>query len=206
VLTDGTPIVLRHIRASDGDQLRDAFLQLSPESRYRRFFHSIGRLTDEMVRYLSDVDGVDHVAIVAGLVLPDGHEQGMGVARFVRLKDEPTVAEMAVTVLDEHQGKGLGNLLLLAAARAAHERGIDHFRGEVLRENAPMRALLSTLDAKVIDDDGDSIVFDIALEPLLGPDRESSGAAHLLREAAAAVLRFVERQVGKKMAQTPEEP
>lgn len=200
VLTDGTPIVLRHIRASDGEQLRSAFQQLSPESRYRRFFHSIGRLSDDMIRYLCDVDGKDHVAIVAGKVSPDDlSEEGMGVARFVRLADEPTVAEMAVTVLDDHQGKGLGNILLHAIARAASERGIEHFRGEVLSENAPMRALLATLDAKVIESDGESIVFDVALAPLLGPDRETAGAAQLLREAAAAVLRFVERQVGRKL-------
>ena len=206
-LADGTAVTLRHIRASDADNLRDAFEQLSPESRYRRFFHSIGRLSDDMVRYLCDVDAKDHVAIVAGVISPDLiHEHGLGVARFVRLRDEPTVAEMAVTVLDAYQGKGVGSILLNAIARAASERGIEHFRGEVLTENAPMRALLASIGAKVIEEHGDSIVFDVSLLPLLGPDHETSAAARLLREAATTIVRFVERQLGRRIVSAAEEP
>lgn len=199
VLPDGTTVTLRHIRSSDAGELRDAFEQLSPTSRYRRFFHSIGRLSDDMVRYLVTVDGVDHVAIVAVRPTRDElREEGLGVARFIRLKDDPKAAEMAITVLDAHQGKGLGGLLLRAIARAASERGVERFRGEVLVENAPMRALLTHADAVIVSEEGESIVFDVALAPLLGPDPTAAAAARLLRDAAATVLRFVERQIGRR--------
>src|SRR5262249_51983006 len=107
ILADGLHVTLRHIRPSDAPELRAGFHRLSPESRYRGFFSGVTELSDEMLRYLTEVDGVDHVAIVAVGVSPDlKHEAGYGVARFVRRKDEAHVAEAAITVLDEMQHKG----------------------------------------------------------------------------------------------------
>lgn len=197
MLRDGTKVVLRHIRPSDAPSMRAAWERLSPTSRYRRFFRAIGRLDDDAIRYLCGADGEGHVAIVAGIehLEPDGtvREEGIGVARFVRLEDEPQVAEMAVTIVDDQHGKGLGSMLMRAAAHAASERGIERFRGEVLSENEPMRTLLAGLSVDVVEDHGDSIVFDVPIAPLLGDEHMSSVAARLLREAAATVLRFVER-------------
>jgi hypothetical protein len=76
--------------------------------------------------------------------MDDPEHPGIGVARFVRLDDEPNVAEAAVTVLDAYQGKGLGTTLLRVLTEAARERGVDTFRAYVLGEN---RAVLKMLDA-----------------------------------------------------------
>lgn len=73
---------------------------------------------------------------------------GMGVARYIRLPDEPTAAEAAVTVLDEYQGKGIGTILLRMLAGSAREHGIRSFRGYVLAENAPMMEILHGLGAR----------------------------------------------------------
>jgi len=142
-LKGGETVALRMIRPTDRDALRDAIARLSPESRYRRFLGLMGTPSEETLRYLTEVDGVDHVAIVAtreSLDLKD--EEALGVGRFVRLPDARDVAEAAVTVGDWFQGRGLGMLLLTTLAEAASERGIRKFRGEVLASNAPSQLTL----------------------------------------------------------------
>ena len=74
---------------------------------------------------------------------------GRRVARHVRLPEEPTAAEAAVTVLDEYQGKGVGTILLRMLAGSARQHGIRSFRGYVLAENAPMMDILHDLEATV---------------------------------------------------------
>lgn len=103
-----------------------------------------------MLRYLTNVDGRDHVAIVA-TTLPDasGREVGLGVARFVRAREDPTLAEVALTVVDSAQHKGLGRILGIAIARAALERGVRRFTGPILRDNLAIRCLLDEMGAKL---------------------------------------------------------
>jgi GNAT superfamily N-acetyltransferase len=165
VLADGTRVTLRMIRPEDGEALRRAFSRLSSRSRYRRFFAGVTELSDEMVHYLTEVDGVNHVAIVA---TTDSHdlktEVGLGVARFIRLAEDAEVGEAALTVTDEAQGRGIGRLLLHAIAEAARERNIRTIRAEVLISNAPMRRLLDDLGAVVQSDDGTTLVFDMPLD------------------------------------------
>lgn len=113
-----------------------------------RFFVALRRLPEEAVRYLTDVDGFDHAALVA-LSIPEGGapERGLGVARFVRMKDDHAKAELAITVVDGAQRLGLGTLLLLTLAAAARERGVDTFTMNVLSTNYKVTRLLAKLDA-----------------------------------------------------------
>jgi GNAT superfamily N-acetyltransferase len=186
VLADGTPVVLRHIRPSDAAGLRRGFLSLSPESRYRRFFHDVADLSDPALRYLTEVDGHDHVAIVAFGYAPDMKtELGYGLGRFVRVKGEPEVAEAAVTVADPMQKRGLGRLLALTLAEAARERGIRRFRAEVLSSNLPMRQLLEDLGALVHAESAESISIDVPLD-----DPSGSGEPAMVRWLRAAADRL----------------
>lgn len=165
VLADGTKVTLRLIRPDDAEPLRQGFSRLSPTSRYRRFLSGISELSDDMVRYFTEVDGVDHVAVVATTDSLDlKTEIGLGVARVIRLEGEPTVAEAAVTVSDDAQRKGIGRLLVRIVAEAALERGVKTIRAEVLASNAPMRRLLDEVSAVVRSDDGTTLVFDVPLE------------------------------------------
>lgn len=190
VLADGTPVVLRHIRPSDAAELRRGFLSLSPESRYRRFFHQMGDLSPEMLRYLTEVDGRDHVAIVAVGYGPDMKtEIGYGLGRFVRVKGEPDVAEAAITVIDPMQNKGLGRLLALTLAEAARERGIHHFRGEVLASNLPMRQMLEELGAVVRSESSESIAIDVSLDD----PNSAAGEPVIVRWLRAAADRLAGR-------------
>ena len=147
-LRDGTRIVVRPVLPEDKDRLREGFARLSAESRYRRFLTALDELSDEQVRYLTEVDYVDHMAWVA--LDPSRPDQpGVGVARYVRLPDEPAVAEAAVTVLDQYQGRGVGTVLLRLLAGTALEHGIHCFRGYVLATNDPMVEILHDLGATV---------------------------------------------------------
>jgi GNAT superfamily N-acetyltransferase len=137
----------------------------------------------------TEVDGWDHVAIVAVGYAPDMKtEIGYGTARFVRVKGEPDVAEAAVTVIDPMQNKGLGRLLAVTLAEAARERGIHHFRGEVLASNTPMRQMLVDLGAVVRSQSEGSISIDVALD-----DPPASGEPAMVRWIRAAADRFAGR-------------
>jgi RimJ/RimL family protein N-acetyltransferase len=147
VLVDGTRVVLRPIAPSDAPRLHAAFHALSPESRYLRFLGHLSDLSPEMLRYLCEVDGYDHVAYIASRDVGDasGPREGdlVGVARFVRARDEMDSAEIAITVADELHGLGLGTLLLEALANAAKTRDISRFTAVTLRENRAMRRVLA---------------------------------------------------------------
>ena len=192
-LADGTRVTLRFIRPDDAAEMRRSFARLSPRSRYQRFLAGVPELTDEMLAYLTQVDGENHVAIVATTDSLDlKSEVGLGVARFVRLADDPHIAEAAVTVLDDVQGKGVGRLLLRALAGLALTRGVRAFRGEVLAENARMRHLLDEVGATSHVADKHTLVFEV---PLCGPaeavGKEASHPLRRLLRAAAESLRMV---------------
>ncbi len=198
VLADGARVTLRFIQPDDADELRRCFARLSPRSRYQRFLGGVPELTDAMVTYLTQVDGADHVAIVAATDSLDlKTEVGLGVARFVRLADDPEVAEAAVTVLDEAQGRGIGRLLLSALAALALARGVRAFRGEVLAENATMRHLLDEVGAATRAEDGQTLVFDVPLHgPVEAVAREPSHPLRRLLRAAAGELGMARRGAG----------
>lgn len=140
-LRDGTIVRLRLVAPDDKERLRVGFEQLSPESRYARFLGAKDSLSDDELRYLTEIDQESHFAI--GALLEDG--TGAGLARFVRLAEPPETAEAAIAVADAVHGRGLGKLLFLRLCAAAAERGIARFRCEVLDSNTAMHGLIEDL-------------------------------------------------------------
>lgn len=141
-LRDGTEVVLRLLRPEDKELLRSGFAGLSAESRYRRFFTPKNELSPGELRYLTEIDQVRHVAI--GASTADG-SKGLGVARCIVLDEDPALAEAAIAVADEVQGRGLGSLLFQRLVAAARERGIERFRCEMLGSNKGMADLVRAL-------------------------------------------------------------
>jgi GNAT superfamily N-acetyltransferase len=185
-LADGTRVTIRPLRPDDRDELRRRFADLSSQTRYRRFLSVPATLSDDAIRYLTEIDGVDHVAIVCTTESLDRkRELGLGVARYVRLEGEPDVAEAAVVVADDAQRRGVGRLLLTTLAEAARERGVRAFRAEVLAENTPMRRILEDLGATVRRVEGDTITFDVDLGP--PPEVEAGGLDQALRRVFRAI-------------------
>ena len=136
-LEDGTPVLLRPVTPEDRERLVVGMAQLSADSRYFRFFTPSPRLTEEQIRYFTEVDQENHVAWIAvNPVLPG--QPGLGIGRFVRRDDRPSVAEFALTVIDAAQRKGLGSALLAVLYVLAQERDVRTFQGIVLPENRVM--------------------------------------------------------------------
>jgi GNAT superfamily N-acetyltransferase len=171
-LRDGIRVRIRPIVPDDKSHLIDGFNRLSPESRYRRFLSPIAELTPDMLRELTEVDYVDHFAYIAFAVEASG-EVGAGVARYVRAPEEPEVAEAAVTVVDEYQGRGLGTFLLQALGAVALENGIRRFRGYALETNRPIREVLEALGANLHHDSPGLIRVEIDLPARLVALRDS---------------------------------
>jgi RimJ/RimL family protein N-acetyltransferase len=146
-LPDGTQVLLRPIRADDKGDLSAAFARLSPESQRLRFLAPKSHLTTPELRYLTEVDGVDHVAIVA--VLASDPRVVAGVARFIRLPHEPDAAEAAILVGDPWQGVGLGRHIGLALADLARARGIRRFHATLLSSNLAAHRLFVAISERL---------------------------------------------------------
>jgi GNAT superfamily N-acetyltransferase len=141
-LPDGTAVFIRPLTGRDGAELRRGLEPLSPESAYRRFLGTAPTLSATTLKYLTDVDHVNHEAL--GAADPEtGH--GIGIARFVRSAEEPAHAEIALAIADDWQHRGLGTLLLDALASRARAVGITHFTGLVLADNLGMLKLFERL-------------------------------------------------------------
>jgi len=159
---DGRPVLIRPIVSEDKARLVEAFQGLSEESRVRRFMSPLRELTPEQLRYLTEIDYRDHMAWGALDPAAPG-EPGLGVARYVRLAEEPDVAEAAVTVVDEHQGRGIGTLLLGMLAITARGAGIHRFRAYVLEGNSPMLDILLDLGARIEREEGGMLRVDVPI-------------------------------------------
>lgn len=139
-LQNGRQVVIRPIQPDDGPRLKKAYDQLSPQTKYRRFLAVKPQLSEGDVRYLISADGSDHVALVVTPV--ERPEWIIAVARFVRLADDPSAAELAIVVGDPFQGEGLGTELLERLAEEALARRILRLKATVLADNLPVHRLL----------------------------------------------------------------
>lgn len=149
VLPDGTQVEIRPIRADDGQRLRDSHLRLSEESRYRRFLAAKPELSEADARYLVQVDGCDHYALVATLAGGPGDdpEPIVAVARYIRRPGDPRTAELAIVVGDRLQGQGLATELVTRLAQAAAVRGVRRFTATMLSDNVAIQRLLARISA-----------------------------------------------------------
>lgn len=145
LLHDGTRVAIRPIRPEDKHELAVGLTQLSAESAQHRFLAPKAHFSMSELRYLTEVDGHDHVALVAERLDRPGGERAIGVARFVRLEGDPETAEMAIVVADAFQGRGLGSLLADALAEAALAHGVRRFSATILSENQAVQRVLSRL-------------------------------------------------------------
>jgi RimJ/RimL family protein N-acetyltransferase len=139
-LRDGTTISIRPVQPDDKDAIATGFDRLSEESRYRRFFSPLERLSGGDLAYLTEVDHRGHEALIA-------HSEAgepLGVARYVRA-DDPRRAEVAVAVVDDWQGRGVATALLERLSDRAREEGIHTFTASVLTENRDAMDLMRSL-------------------------------------------------------------
>jgi len=197
-LSDGSTVVLRPIRPADKTLMQEGFQALSPHSRYQRVMGQKKQLTDYELRYLTEFDGIDHYAIGAAVRAPSVAPRGVGAGRFVRLGDTD-IAEPAVTIIDEFQGKGLGTTILDRLLRAAWERGIRRFHFELLADNVGMKRLIEAVSHQQVEfsrDDAGGLVAVFALPeptPLEVAPPEKHPLFHVLGQIARADVTHLHR-------------
>lgn len=132
VLSDGGTVRIRPIHADDHDRILALYEQLSDDSLYLRFFSPVSAPTAGQLERLTEIDLDAHVAVIAEL-----GEELVALARYDR-DPEATSAEVAFTVRDDQQGRGLGMLLLEHLAAIAREHGITRFHASTLPTNRRM--------------------------------------------------------------------
>jgi GNAT superfamily N-acetyltransferase len=182
-LDGGGLLLLRLIQPGDKALVAAGFKRLSPQSRYRRFFLNKHALTESELCYLTDCDGMNHFALVAILEQPMGiTREGIGVARFVRLSDDPLSAEVGLTVIDAFQHRGIGRLLLGRLFLAAAERGLRRLEFHVRAENAAMLCALRRVAPAAVA--SRSREFDFGVVTLVAPIPQPRAARESLSPAS----------------------
>ena len=141
VLDDGRVVTLSPVTPAAKPLIAKAIERVSPESSRRRFFTVRRRFSERELDELTTLDGWNRYAIGASAAGLDG-PIGAAIARFARVAEDPTTAEVALLVVDDFQHAGLGRVLLARIAEAASERGIERLTALVLRDNDPMIGLL----------------------------------------------------------------
>jgi protein lysine acetyltransferase len=184
-LRDGARLRIRPILPTDRGKLADTQPGFSRESHYKRFF-SAPPLSDKVVQYLVDVDYFDHFAWVA-LPADDDDEPGVASARYIRERTAPDTAEVAFSVVDDYQGRGLGTLLVGALAVAAAQNGVRRFRARVLAENEAMRAILRRAGAR-LDFAEPGVLETVVDVPAFGDGLPDLATANALRTTARDIV------------------
>src|SRR5215831_5626451 len=138
-LRDGSKVLIRQVQPADAPVLADGFARLSPQSRQMRFLTRKKELSAAELRYLTDVDHQDHEALGA-LNHADG--RGVGIARYIRHADDPHAAEIAIAIVDDWHGRGLGTELLTRLSTHARHVGIRRFTALVAADNVAVAGLL----------------------------------------------------------------
>lgn len=182
-LRDGSRVLVRPVVAEDKTLFVASWQHFGEESRYRRFLGAKGDLSARELAYFTEVDHVDHEAIGAR----DAESgEGVGVARYVRLRDQPEVAEAAVSVVDDWQGRGLGGELLQRLTDHAREQGIERFQASLLANNHSMLALFEDVGEVEVRERGSGQI-EIVVEL---PCDEEKGLVATLRAAAKGLVRL----------------
>ena len=138
-LRDGHEIFVRPVEPADAEPLRIGFERLGELSRYRRFLTTVDHLTPRQLAALTDVDHVQHEALVA---FEASTREGVGIARYVLDAADPRRAEFAITIADDWQGRGAGTVLFDRLADRAQDAGVTVFTARTIVGNEAARRLL----------------------------------------------------------------
>lgn len=180
-LSGGEPVCLRRIGPADEARMREGIRQLSPRSRYLRFFTGGASPPDWVIDRLLDVDGHRHLAWGALDTSADPAQAAgpaIGAVHAFRSDDQSGCAEFSVAVLDEWQGRGVGRLLTAVLLLEAQQQGIACLQAETLRENDGAIEFITALGGRSTGGDGHTRSFRL----------EVGAALDILRRAGEATV------------------
>jgi protein lysine acetyltransferase len=187
VLPDGSTVWLRPGRPEDRLLAHQVLGGMSQESLHERFFTHRpidDEFLDRFIERLPEYDGVTHFV---WLVLDGPEGAAIGGARYVQRAEEPGTAEIAFSIVDAHQGRGIGTMLFDALALAAGVNGMERFGAELLSSNQPMARMLGRADAH-LERHGETMLATLPL-PLPGPSVLDPLTARRLESVVHAVAR-----------------
>jgi len=159
-LRDGSKVLIRQVQPADAALVADGFARLSPRSRQMRFLTRKKGLSDAELRYFTDVDHHDHEALAA-LNHADG--RGVGIARYIRHADDPHAAEVAITIVDDWQGRGLGTELMARLSDRARREGIHRFTALVAEDNVAVHGMLRKAEANLVHRESATAEYQITM-------------------------------------------
>lgn len=156
-------IMIRPMRAADMDLEAKFVRGLSPQSRHYRFLGGVKELSDRELKRLCNVDGHRSMAFVASVV-ENGEETVIGVSRYAP-NATGDIREMAVTVADAWQNKGLGTRLARQLIQHAREHGVRTLYSMDLADNDAMRHLARDLGMTAVPDPDDphQVIYSLTL-------------------------------------------
>jgi RimJ/RimL family protein N-acetyltransferase len=159
-------VSIRPVQPGDATLISEGFDRLSAESRRLRFLGPKSSLSSSELRYFTDIDHHDHEALIA---VSRFSGRSLGVARFIRLADDPTTADVAVVIADEWQRAGLGSALTARLVDRARCEGIARFSALLDAENEGARGLMRRTGASVrlVGRDGGTMSYEMELAPLV---------------------------------------
>lgn len=159
-LKDGTSIIIYLVDPCNKECILGGFEELSAQSRYWRFHSSMNSLSKAQLKYLTEIDNINHVAIAA-VDASTPERKGIGIARYIRVDTEHQVAEFAITIADAYQGRGSGSLLLDFLISRACENEFRILRAYVLPGNRPMLSMLQRRGAKKTEDNDGTPCYEL---------------------------------------------
>jgi len=179
-LPDGGTAALRPLQHGERVPLLEVFAGLSEESRASRYLVPMPRLTETFVRLLTATDGVTSAAWLATVA-----DRPVGIGRYAVMQDDPCAVDVALEVVDEHQGRGLGGVLLDAVSTHAAAHGVRRLHASLLPHNEASRRLLSLVGVPLRLEDG--LLEGTGAMRLLDPSRVDRHAVVDLARRSAPV-------------------
>jgi RimJ/RimL family protein N-acetyltransferase len=156
-------VTIRPIQPSDSVMEGEFVRNLSVETKHYRFLGGVKELSPTELKHLCDVDGRHSMAFVATLK-KNGTETEIGVSRYAGCSSDG-VGEMAVTIAEAWQHKGLGLLLVKRLIAYAKTHGVKQLYSVDLADNTGMRGLATELGMSVKrdPDDANQVIYSLTL-------------------------------------------
>ncbi len=196
-------MTLRPITPEDAPLVVASFERLSKESRYRRLFTHKEVLTADELAYLVNVDHQNHEAIIA---IDPSNGDAVGVARYIRSEADHEVAEVAVTVADDWQRRGLGRALLARLAYRARREGVRMFSAFVMTENPGAVKLLKGVGETQWRHDAQALELIAELPPQRGMGAQLTKVLRAAASGSVVPARTLANRIAVGVGSTPSTP
>lgn len=162
MLKNGETVYFRFLKQKDKEWIKVGYKSLSYKSKYFRFISPPREISEKDLRYLTEIDFKNHVAIVAVAVRESG-KLPLGVARYIKLSESPCPAEFAITVADPYQNMGIGTIFLKLMVEHARNNDVSCLIGYVLNENQAMLRILEHYKTTRQKEEGSMLKITVSL-------------------------------------------